>query len=305
LAAGRDTASPLRLLAVAAFLDEERNLPRFLASIAAQTRAPDELVLVDDGSRDGSPELAQAFADDHSWARVLRRSPRPPQKDRLAAAHELIAFQWGVGHSRSEWDVIAKLDADIEFPPDAFATILGALEADPALGMAGSYLSAIGADGLRRRERSPADHVRGPNKFYRRACFEQIAPLPAHLGWDTIDEVRARMRGWRTASIELPGGDALHMRPVGSHDGVLRGWRRWGTCAWGYGEHPLHVLAVAVQRAGDAPPVLGSLSYVAGWVGAALRRAPRAEPEVRAYVHRDQLRRLRRRAGRIAGRRSS
>lgn len=292
----------MQLLAIAAFLNEERNLPRFLASLAAQTRRPDELLLVDDGSRDRSADLADAFCQEHPWARVLRRPRRPPERDRLASAPELRAFQWASAHSELAWDVIAKLDADIEFTPETFATVLSALEEDTGLGMAGAYLSAEGPDGTRRRERSPADHVRGPTKFYRRACYEDISPLPAHLGWDTIDEVRARMDGWRTASVEVPGGDPLHMRPVGSHDGVLRGWRRWGTCAWGYGEHPLHVLAVAAQRAGDHPPVLGSLSYVTGWTAAALRRAPRADPEVRAYVHRDQLRRLRRRVGRVTGR---
>ena len=292
----------MQLLAVAAFLNEEHNLPRFLASVAAQTRRPDELLLVDDGSTDSSADLADAFARDHAWARVLRRPHRPPTKDRLASAHELRAFQWASSRTELAWDVIAKLDADIEFTPETFATVLAALEEDAGLGVAGAFLSAQQPDGARRRERSPADHVRGPNKFYRRACYDDIAPLPAHLGWDTIDEIRARMGGWRTVSVEVPSGDPLHMRPVGSHDGILRGWRRWGTCAWGYGEHPLHVLAVAAQRVGDNPPLLGSLNYVAGWTGAALRRAPRAEPEVRAYVHRDQLRRLRRRIGRVTSR---
>jgi hypothetical protein len=116
------------------------------------------------------------------------------------------------------------------------------------------------------------------------------------LGWDTIDVVRARLRGWRTESFEVPGGDPLHLRTMGGRDGVLRAYRRWGRCAWSFGEHPLHALAVAVQRAGDDPPGLGALNYLAGFAWAAIRRAPRAEAEVRAYVRRDQLRRLRRRA---------
>lgn len=285
----------MRLLAVAAFLNEEQLLPRFLASVEAQTQRPDELLLVDDGSTDRSAAIAGAFTARHPWARLLQRSPRPPERDRLAAAGELVAFRWAVPQATSAWDVVAKLDADLEFTPGTFAAVEAAFAADPRLGMAGAYLSAIAPTGAAVRERNPADHVRGPNKFYRRACYADIEPLPAHLGWDTIDEVRARMRGWRTASIEVPGGDPLHLRPVGSHDGVLRGWRRWGVCAWGYGEHPLHVLAVAAQRSGDRPRVLGSLNYIAGWASAALSRAPRAEPELRAYVRRDQRRRLRRR----------
>jgi biofilm PGA synthesis N-glycosyltransferase PgaC len=93
----------------------------------------------------------------------------------------------------------------------------------------------------------------------------------------------------------------LHMRPMGAHDGALRAFRRWGACAYGYGEHPLHVLLESVWRMKDEPVLLGGTSYLAGWLLAAVRRAPRAEPELRAHVRRDQLRRIGRRLTRSAG----
>ena len=43
----------LRLVVVVPFLDEADHLPVFLASIEAQQRPPDELLLIDDGSTDG------------------------------------------------------------------------------------------------------------------------------------------------------------------------------------------------------------------------------------------------------------
>jgi hypothetical protein len=110
-----------------------------------------------------------------------------------------------------------------------------------------------------------------------------------------FDELRARMRGWRTASFAVPGGDPLHQRPMGVQDGLLRAHRRWGAGAYAYGEHPLHVALLALRDMRTTPPVLGSLNYVAGWATAALRRRPRAEPELRAYVRRNQLHRIRRR----------
>jgi len=61
-----------------------------------------------------------------------------------------------------------------------------------------------------------------------------------------------------------------------------------------------HVLAIAVQRAGARPPLLGAANYVAGWTMAAVTRAPRAEPELIAYVRHDTLLRVRRRAVRTA-----
>jgi poly-beta-1,6-N-acetyl-D-glucosamine synthase len=210
----------------------------------------------------------------------------------MAAAAELDAFTWALGQA-AEWDVAGKLDADIELTPDCLAEIERRLEADPALGIAGSYLS-VELDGVRRRQRCPPHHVEGGISFYRRECFEQVFPLPLILGWDTIDEVRARLRGWHTASFAVPSGDPLLLRPTGSYDGVLRGYRRTGVAAYAYGAHPLHVLASSLMRAADKPRLLCAANYLIGWTAAALRRYPRAEPEVRREVRRENLARLRR-----------
>ena len=293
----------MRLLVIVSFLNEERYLPDFLASVAAQTAPPSRLLLVDDGSTDRSAELAAQFAGEHDWATLLQRPPRPPERDRLATAAELRSFQWALDRAPDDWDVLSKMDADLRLTPPTFETIVAALEADPGLGVAGAYLSAEHPGGVLVRERCPADHVRGPTKFYRRACFEQIAPLPPILGWDTIDEVTARMHGWRTASLAIPGGDPVHMRPVGSHDGSLRAFSRWGECAWGYGAHPLWVLLGGVARLRDRPRVAGGAAYVAGYGLAALRRRPRAEADTRRFARREEMRRLRRML-RNGGRRS-
>jgi biofilm PGA synthesis N-glycosyltransferase PgaC len=289
-----------RLTVIVPFLDEADHLPRMLHSLAAQERRPDELVLVDDGSEDGSARIAAAFAAAHDWAHVERRPAREPGRDRLAGGAALQAFTWGVEQAAAGWDVVAKLDADVQLTPRTFAAVLDAFEADARLGMAGPYISAH-EDGMLVRQRCRPEHVEGEVRCYTRACYEAVAPLPAMLGWDTIDEVRARLRGFRTASIAIAGGDPVHMRPMGGHDGRLRGHRRWGTCAWAYGEHPLHVVAVGLQRLGDRPRILGGLSYVAGYALAAARGAPRAETEVRRVVRRDGLTRVLRRAAHPVG----
>jgi poly-beta-1,6-N-acetyl-D-glucosamine synthase len=280
---------------VVPFLDEERHLPELLGSLARQTRPPDRVLLVDDGSTDSSTLLADAFAARHAFARVVHRPPRAVGADRLARGSAVAAFSWGVAQLTEPWEIVAKLDADLRLPQSMVETIEAAFIRDSRLGIGGAFVSVAGPDGRLRRQRLPRDHVHGATKFYRRACWDAIAPLPAMLGWDTIDVVRARMHNWRTQSFEIPGEDPVHLRAMGTHDGLLRGYRRWGRCAWAFGEHPLHLLAIAAQRLGDHPRALGSLNYCVGWTAAALERAPRAEPELRAYVRRQQLRRLRRR----------
>jgi hypothetical protein len=291
----------VKLAVIVSFLDEERYLPALLESIAAQTRPPDELLLVDDGSTDSSYAPAAEFAERHHYAQALRRPPRPPQADRLASAGELRAFHWASERLSGDCDVIAKFDADLELHPQHFETIMQELERDPRLGIAGAYFSIPTAAGTAERELHPPYHVRGANKFYRREVFELIHPLPPILGWDTIDELIARKHGWRTQSFALPGGDTLHLRPTGAHDGSLRAFRRWGECAWGYGAHPLDVALGAGYRMRHRPYGLSGLHYFWGWARAAARRLPRAAPDVREYGRREQLARIRRiiRRGRL------
>ena len=285
----------MRMVVIVPFLNEERFLPRFLASIAGQTRPPDKLFLVDDGSADASGAIAAAFAEQHSYAVALQRPPRSRERDRLATAHVVRAFCWAVEQVDEPWDVIAKVDGDLDLNPDTLAEIERQMTLDPGLGMAGSYLTETGASGTAARLRIREVHVHGATKFYRRECWEEIAPIPAIHGWDTADEVKARMRGWRTQSFEMPGGDPLHLRPRGTYDGVARGFRRAGAGAYRLGDHPLHVFLYSLRHVRGPAGIAGTLNYLAGWCGAVVRRDARADREVREYIRNDELRRMRRR----------
>ncbi|MEA2335924.1 MAG: hypothetical protein QOG40_2414 [Solirubrobacteraceae bacterium] len=293
------TRDALRIVCIVPFLDEERHLQRFLDSMAMQERGPDLLVLVDDGSVDGSAAIAADWAGSRPGVRVRQRAPRPRGRDRLARAGELRAFQCALAEIEGPWDIAVKMDADLELSRDLFCILERAFLSSPDLGIAGAYLSAIDPlTGDPVRERCAPHHVRGATKFYRRACLEQIAPLPAILGWDTIDEIAARRRGWRTASLDCPAGGTLHLRATGSSDGLLRAQYRWGVCAYGIGQHPLWVALSATRRLGDRPRLLGAGAFLAGWASAPLRRTPRAPADLRAYGRREQLATLRRRARR-------
>jgi hypothetical protein len=296
----RPASSQLVLVVVVTFLNEESFLPSFLRSMAAQTRPPDRLVLVDDGSTDRSAELASEFARSHPKTVVLRRPPRPPARDRLAEANELKAFQWAVAQLDLDWDVVAKMDADLELGPATIATIEDAFERDPELGVAGAHLVELGPDGSRVPLACPPDHVNGATKFYLRDCWNDIAPVAPILGWDTLDEFHARMLGWRTESLSIPGGDPLHLRQMGTHGPILRSFRRWGVCSYGYGAHPLQVVFYAARLARTRRPrVIGGLNYLVGWALAAARGAPRAEAHLRRAVRREQIAKARRRTGRL------
>jgi GT2 family glycosyltransferase len=85
-------------------------LERLLASLEAQTEPAAELLVVDNGSTDGAPELARAHG-----ARVI-----PMGRNAGFAA----AVNRGIRESRGEW--IAVLNSDVELAPDYFARLLAA-----------------------------------------------------------------------------------------------------------------------------------------------------------------------------------
>jgi glycosyltransferase involved in cell wall biosynthesis len=296
----------MRIAIVVPFLNEERYLPRFLESLAAQRRPADRVILVDDGSVDRSQELCSAFAADHDAVELVTHPAVADQRnrDRLGAASELRAFQWAIDRLDDRYDVVAKLDADLQLTPAVVQEVERQLAADERLGITGPYLSVRRADGRLVRERCPPYHVRGATKFYRQTCLAQMGPPPPILGWDTIDEVAARRLGWRTGSFAMADGDPVHLRPTGAVDGRLRGYRRWGACAYAIGDHPLWLALAAARRATEPPWVLGGAAYLWGWAAAWVRRAPRAAAPIRRQARREQLARLRDgvlRRGREAG----
>ncbi|MEL7158651.1 MAG: glycosyltransferase family 2 protein, partial [Actinomycetota bacterium] len=91
------------------FLNEERFLADAVASVVAQEGCRWELLLVDDGSTDGSPAIAQALATaDPDRIRYLTHPGGGNQG--MSAARNL-----GIAHARGHW--LTFLDADDTWRP--------------------------------------------------------------------------------------------------------------------------------------------------------------------------------------------
>jgi biofilm PGA synthesis N-glycosyltransferase PgaC len=280
------------LVAILPFFNEEEVLPRVLEAFDRQDRRPDQLLLVDDGSSDDSAEIVRAFKRRRPWVDLKSRPARPPQLDPHLHGASIAAFMWGLSGLSAPWTVAAKLDADIVLPDRALTEMLDRFTREPSLGICGFRLSEPGPHGRLVRIPIGDGHTHGGTKFYRRQCWEKIAPIPSVIGFDAIDDIRAQLAGWTTQSIELDGGDPIHLRPMNSRDGVLRGDRRNGQGSWVIGEHPLIVVRHSVKRMASPPRVIGGLHFLFGWIRAGLTRAPRAESQLRAHVKRQQLREL-------------
>lgn len=110
----------MKLSLVTTVLNADRHVARFLESVAAQTRTPDEIVVVDGGSTDGT-------------LRTLRRAEGISVIVEPGAS---IARGRNIAIAAATHDVIAVSDADCVLEPDWLERLLAPIEggADVAMG---------------------------------------------------------------------------------------------------------------------------------------------------------------------------
>ncbi|WP_375482806.1 polyprenol monophosphomannose synthase [uncultured Jatrophihabitans sp.] len=115
-----------RVLVVVPTYDERENIERIIGRVRASV--PDaHLLVVDDGSPDGTGKIADELADGDDHIHVLHRTA----KAGLGAAY-IAGFGWGLDQG---YDVLVEMDADGSHAPEQLPRLLAALDrADLVLG---------------------------------------------------------------------------------------------------------------------------------------------------------------------------
>ena len=113
-ASPNDSATALSVIIPAR--DEAHNLPALLHSLTAQSRPPDEIIVVDDGSTDGTAEIARELG-----ATVMASGDLPEGwRGKTWACHQ--------GAQKASGNLLLFLDADTWFEPGGLARILAGYE---------------------------------------------------------------------------------------------------------------------------------------------------------------------------------
>ena len=139
----RANDAPLVSVAMAT-LNAERTLPAAVASLLMQTHARWELIMIDDGSSDGSVQAVRRFADPR--IRVL-----------ADGAHRGLAARLNQAVGLAQGDLLARMDQDDVCYPERFARQVAFLQANPAVNLVGSTALVFEGEGrpvglLRARE---------------------------------------------------------------------------------------------------------------------------------------------------------
>ena len=252
--------------------DEAQHLPRTAIAMLAQTHRPLEWIIVDDGSTDGTRAIAEGYASDHDWIRVISARRR---HGRARGAPIVEAFEDGRAMLREWPDVIVKLDGDLFFPSHYFAWVGATFARDPRAGVVGGVVWIHDGERWRLDGRAPRN-VNGVAKAYSTDCLDDIGGLRRSMGWDGIDEYAARARGWNVHVLDELS--ILHYKPRGSK-------QPWHRARWeeGLGNHYMgYDFRFLLLRAGyrmlvERPRVLGGVVLGAGFAYASLRSLPQVD----------------------------
>ena len=124
----------MRIAVVIPLFNHERYIGDALRSVLRQTRPPDRVVVVDDGSSDGSLEAARSVAD----SRITILSQQN------AGAHH--ALNGGIAQA-ADCDYIGILNSDDLYEPERIESCMRCLESHPSAAVAATRLKMIDENG--------------------------------------------------------------------------------------------------------------------------------------------------------------
>ncbi len=258
----------MRYIVVIPAYNEETFIGRTIETIAQQTLLPQALIIVNDGSTDGTAQVVQQYQQQYPWIRLVTNDKKEP----YASGSKVVrAFYLGYHTIDQDYDFLVKFDADLEVPSHYFERVAEMFTQNPKVGIAGGMIVMEKNGEWVYENFSDVDHVKGAYKSYRKACFEAIGGLKHSIGWDTADELLARFHGWQIqvdTSLKVK-----HYRPLGTETGSLKIRRRIGNGMYRL-RYGFWITLISAIKAGylTKPYGLTGISVFIGWLQSWFKR---------------------------------
>jgi poly-beta-1,6-N-acetyl-D-glucosamine synthase len=274
--------------------DEASHIYQYLKAVMPQLTISDLWIVVDDGSTDETYNILEKYKKEKferlHLVKVANRGFRNP------GGGVIEAFYYGLNNiDINRFDIIVKLDADLEIPDNMFSEIKEAFAKDPNLGITGATIWELPFNqqcGEIRPRIVPEDFVGGPDKFYRRKCFQEIGGLSKRSGWDGVDTIKANMLGWTTK--ELLQLKVVHRRPTGlsTQEGVKYACRKYGSVSYYMGGYVWYFLIRCFARAIQSKNIMVAWFMLEGYLNSLKNKETQEGIKFRKYLKKVQRKRF-------------
>ena len=190
--------------------NEQDTIGLTLESLVNQTLPPKRLIVVNDNSSDNTHQIISKFTGKYDWIFSINITS---STEHIPGAKVINAFYEGLNTLDEDYDIICKFDADIIFPNSYLETLSMIFKSDKNIGIAGGIPYIKKGDRWVYETVASKNHVRGPIKSYRKACFKDIGGLKKSVGWDSIDVLLAQYFGWKVKTNK--DLHVKHLKPTG------------------------------------------------------------------------------------------
>ena len=275
-----------RYIIISPVWNEEESIEKTIKSVISQTIKPVQWIIVNDGSTDRTEEIIRKWMENCSFITLVNL-----KKSGYSIGGKIInAFQEGIKRIKEDYDFIVKLDGDLSFSPDFFERLLKKFQNEPKLGIASGIRYIPSKNGLQ-IENKRKSHAIGACKTYRKECLEEIKGIIPELGWDTVDLIRARMKGWLTSNYkELK---LIHYHKPDSRGGILKR-RIWeGKNSYKTGYHYIFAILRGIYHIKNKPYFIGGILMTYGYFDSLLRRERQiVTPKEKRFFQKEQWKNL-------------
>lgn len=277
--------SPLYVI-ISPVKDEERYIELTLRSVIEQTLKPVIWVIVDDGSIDSTPHIIKKYMKEQTFIRLVQN---PNAGVRQTGSAVVRAFKFGYKFIEDKkFDFIVKLDCDLSFENDYFELLLKRMMNDENIGISSGVYFEKDGQGNWKEVIMPSYHTAGACKVVRKKCFEDIGGFIEAPGWDTVDEIRAMTRGWKT--IHFRDLHIKHHKAEGSGIGKVRTNIMHGEIFYLTGGDKFFFVLKVLHRMYFRPYIIGGLALLWGYLKSVLKRNKLLVSESEAKYYRARLR---------------
>jgi glycosyltransferase involved in cell wall biosynthesis len=234
-------------------------IEKTIDSVINQTILPRQWIIVNDSSNDGTENILSQVESEYDWIKVVTPGPFTISDYSSRVVH---LFNFGYENLNFMPEYVAKLDADVQFKIDFYEKIFEAFETNPILGVCSGYLTTQGVPEKIDSKRPIC--TRGATKVYRVKCLKEIGGIVGYKGWDTLDNVAARAKGW---DVSIVNEYFEHLKDEGSKAGSsLRNHYRTGFSNGSIPYSCVFFLTKSFSKLFDKPILLGTLFQVAGYI---------------------------------------